>query len=118
LRVTLQVLPEIVSQPLQPAKVDPSKGVALRFTTVPLLKRETQVGSHKNLGPVTFPLPVPLMCMLSVVRVDALKLTVTVLSVLSVSVQTLPETVSQPVHPDKNEPSAGVAVSEIVVPWR
>jgi len=35
--VTLQVVPETVSQPLQPVKVDPPAGVAVRVTVVPLL---------------------------------------------------------------------------------
>ena len=35
--VTLQVVPETASQPLQPAKVEPETGVAVRVTTVPLV---------------------------------------------------------------------------------
>ena len=34
--VTVQLGPETVSQPLQPAKVEPLAGVALRVTVVPL----------------------------------------------------------------------------------
>ena len=34
--VTEQVVPETVSHPLQPVKVDPVAGVAVRVTTVPL----------------------------------------------------------------------------------
>ena len=37
LMVTLQVVPETASQPLQKAKVEPEAGVAVRVTTVPLL---------------------------------------------------------------------------------
>ena len=33
--VTVQVAPETVSQPLQPLKLDPVPGVAVRVTTVP-----------------------------------------------------------------------------------
>jgi len=37
LMVTLQVVPKTVSHPLQPAKVEPAAGVAVRVTVVPLL---------------------------------------------------------------------------------
>ena len=37
LMVTVQVVPEAVSQPLQPVKVDPPAVVAVRVTVVPLL---------------------------------------------------------------------------------
>ena len=36
LMVTVQVVPEAASQPLQPVKVDPVAGVAVRVTIVPL----------------------------------------------------------------------------------
>ena len=35
--VTVQVLPEAVSQPLQPMNMDKGPGVAVRVTIVPLL---------------------------------------------------------------------------------
>jgi hypothetical protein len=35
LMVTVQVVPEAVSQPLQPSKMESKSGVALRVTTVP-----------------------------------------------------------------------------------
>jgi len=37
LMVTVQVVPETVSQPLQPLKTERKPGVAVRVTTVPLL---------------------------------------------------------------------------------
>ena len=53
--------PEVQPEPLQPAKVEPEAGVAVRVTTVPLLKFEEQV--EPQLMPagelVTVPLPVP-----------------------------------------------------------
>jgi len=36
LMATVQVVPETVSQPLQPMKVEPKAGVAVMVTTVPL----------------------------------------------------------------------------------
>src|SRR2546425_11740468 len=54
-------LPVPVQAPLQPAKVDPEAGVAVRVTIVPLLKFALQVAGQ--LIPagllVTVPLPVP-----------------------------------------------------------
>ena len=35
--VTVQVVPEAASQPLQPVKIDPLAGVAVRVTVVPLV---------------------------------------------------------------------------------
>jgi hypothetical protein len=53
--------PEAQPEPLQPAKVEPEAGVAVRATTVPLLKLEEQV--EPQVIPagelVTVPLPVP-----------------------------------------------------------
>lgn len=43
LMVTVQVLPETVSQPLQPRKIERNAGVAVRVTTAPLLKSAEQV---------------------------------------------------------------------------
>ena len=37
LMVTLQVVPETASQPLQKAKVEPEAGVAVRTTVLPLV---------------------------------------------------------------------------------
>src|SRR5438445_10861716 len=61
LMLTVQVVPEAASQPLQPVNVDPVAGVAVRVTTVPLSKAAEQVAPQ--LSPagaeVTVPLPVP-----------------------------------------------------------
>ena len=37
LMVRVQVVPETASQPLQPVKIDPLAGVAVRVTVVPLV---------------------------------------------------------------------------------
>jgi len=37
LMVTVQLVPEAVSHPLQPVKVEPAVGVAVRVTVVPLV---------------------------------------------------------------------------------
>ena len=61
LMVTLQVVPETVSHPLQPLKMDPLAGLAVRVTVVPLLYVAEQVGPQLILPSleVTVPLPVP-----------------------------------------------------------
>jgi hypothetical protein len=60
LMVTLQV-PVPLQTPLQPAKVDPAEAVAVRPTTVPLVKLALQVlGQAMPLGLLlTEPEPVP-----------------------------------------------------------
>ena len=41
--VTVQVIPDTVSQPVQPEKIDRKAGLAVRVTTAPLLKVAEQV---------------------------------------------------------------------------
>ena len=61
--VTVQVPVPLHPPPLQPAKVDAPLGVAVRVTTVPLVKPALQVAPQ--LMPagllVTVPVPVPLL---------------------------------------------------------
>ena len=57
LMVTVHVVPETVSHPLQPAKVDPPAAVAVRVTLVPLLYGSEQ--SAPQLIPAGLELTVP-----------------------------------------------------------
>src|SRR5437879_3765347 len=59
LMVTVQVVPETVSHPLQPLNVDALAGLAVRITLVPLSKVAVQVlGQLMNASlEVTVPLP-------------------------------------------------------------
>src|SRR5262249_56654193 len=66
LMVTVQVVPETASHPLQRSKVDPVSACAVRVTTVPLSYEAEQVGPQLicvGLGglelEVTVPLPLP-----------------------------------------------------------
>ena len=58
--VTLQA-PVPLQAPLQPAKTEPEAGVAVRFTTVPLVKLAEQVAPQEIPAGelVTVPVPVP-----------------------------------------------------------
>ena len=64
---------------------------------------------------VTAPRPAPALVTVRV-KLCALKVAVTDRAALIVTVQDVPETVSQPLHPLKVEPAAGIAVRVIVVP--
>ena len=120
LMVTVQVVPEAVSQPLQPLNMEPKAGVAVRVTTVPLSYVAEQVGPQFIPGglDVTVPLPMPKGLALLTVRVKrcTTKLAVTDRAALMVTVQVAPETVSQPLQPVKVDPPAGVAVRVTTVP--
>src|SRR5207302_1723940 len=76
LMVTVQVVPEAASQPLQPVNVDPVAGVAVRVTTVPLSKAAEQVAPQliPAGSEVTVPLPVPALVTVRVLRARAVLL--------------------------------------------
>jgi len=64
---------------------------------------------------VTVPPPAPVLLTASV-KLGTVKLAVTVLAALTVTVQAVPETESHPDHPPKREPLFATAVSVTVVP--
>lgn len=66
--VTVQVLPETESHPLQPLKVERKAGVAVRTTTVPLLKSAEQAAPQVIPAglDVTVPLPTKRLVLLTV----------------------------------------------------
>src|SRR5205807_7562204 len=76
LMLTVQVVPEAASQPLQPVNVDPVAGVAVRVTTVPLSKAAEQVAPQliPAGSEVTVPLPVPALVTVRVLRARAVLL--------------------------------------------
>ena len=63
---------------------------------------------------LTVPLPLPVL--VTVRAYNCIKLAFTHLTALIVTVQVVPETVSQPLQPVKMEPRAGVAVRVTAVP--
>jgi hypothetical protein len=62
--LTMQVLPDVLSQPLQPVKIDSIEGLAVSVTFVPLMNEAEQL--LPQLIPagldVTVPLPIPDFC--------------------------------------------------------
>src|SRR5438309_7383874 len=116
--VTVQVVSETPSQPLQPPKVDPPLALGVSVTTLPLSYVNTHVGPQ--LMPpsleVTVPLPVPPLLTVRVKPCCRLNVAVTDRAPLIVTVQVVSETPSQPLQPAKTEPWLGAAVSVTVVP--
>src|SRR5207245_193254 len=103
--------------PLQPVKVEPAAGVALRVTTVPLAKLAVHVAPQVIPAGalVTVPLPVPAGV---TVRARGLSVKVAVVVAAAASATThvpVPEQ-PPPLQPVKVEPAAGVAVNVTAVP--
>src|ERR1041385_3433691 len=115
--VTLQMLPETESQPVQPAKVEFTSAVAVSVTGVPLVEGAGQVA--QQLVPagelVTVPVPVPVRFTVRVRSVE-LKVAVTARFEFIATVQVLPEVESQPAQPAKVEPALALAVRVTEVP--
>lgn len=103
--------------PLQPVKVDPVVGVAVRVTTLPLLKEARQVASQViPVGLlVTVPLPSPARV---TVRVNSIKskMALQLVNKVMVSVIGLAVPVQLPPHLAKVESPEAVAVRVTTVP--
>src|SRR5207253_1191692 len=103
--------------PLQPVKVEPAAGVAVRVMVVPLAKLAEQVAPQ--LIPagelVTVPLPVPAVVTVRA-KVWTVKVAVTVVAAESVTAHDPVPEHPPPLQPVKMEPAAAVAVSVTVVP--
>src|SRR5436309_2671942 len=103
--------------PLQPVKVEPAAGVALRVTAVPLAKLAVHV--TPQLIPtgalVTVPLPVPALLTVSA-KLGRLKAAVTDVAAETVTVHAPVPVHPPPLQPLKIEPAAGAAVSVTAVP--
>jgi hypothetical protein len=111
--VQVAVVP--VQPPAHPTKVEPSAAVAVRVTAVPGSKLALHV--CPQLMPdgllLTLPLPVPVMVTASVGK--SLKVAVTEIFFVNVTVQALTP-LHTPDHPAKKELAAGDAVSVTFVP--
>ncbi|HEX4566684.1 MAG TPA: hypothetical protein VH138_08620 [Vicinamibacterales bacterium] len=107
---TVQVLPFTESHPVHPMKTEPSDGVAVRVTVVLITKVPEQL--VPQLTPagldVTVPLPIPLLVVVNVKRCS-MKIAVTDLALLIVTVHVAPDTESHPVQPAKTESLARAA---------
>src|SRR5436309_509193 len=103
--------------PLQPLKIEPAAGVAVKVTEVPLANAAAQVVPQAMPAGalVTVPLPAPVLLTVSV-KVWRAKVAVTEVAALIVTVQVpVPEQLP-PLQPAKVEPAAGAAVSVTAVP--
>jgi len=104
-------VPVPVQAPDQPVKFESAEGLAVRVTTVPLLKAAEQV--VPQLMPageeVTVPLSDPLFVTVKA-KVWRVKEALTVFAAFRVTVQEVPEVLVHPVQPVKIELAAGVAV--------
>jgi len=103
--------------PLQPVKVDPPPGAAVRVTTVPLLYEAEQVAPQ--LIPagldVTVPLPVPPLLMARM-KLWGSKVAVMVVAAFMVTTQDPVPEQPPPLQPVNVDPPAGDAVSVTTVP--
>jgi hypothetical protein len=114
--VTVQVEPVPEQAPLQPVKIDPFTGVAVKVILVPKSKEALQVLPQSTPAglEVTVPLPVPALVTVRG-KVSKAKLAVTVRACVMLTVQgSVP--VQSPVQPVKVEPEAGVAVRATFAP--
>lgn len=119
--VTVQVLPEKVSQPDCPQSIEPAAGVAVRVTLVFCANgaehEELEEPQDMPAGAlVTVPLPLPVLNTVSAVPVVCLlKVTVTDLAADMVTVQVKPLRGVQPNQLASVEPASGVAVRVTLV---
>src|SRR5438552_2580430 len=115
LMVTLQA-PIPAQLPLQPVKVEPAAGAAVRLTAVPLVNEAEQVAPQ--LMPVgalvTVPLPAPDLVTVSA-KDGSANVAVTEVAAVSVTVQMPVPVQPPPVQPAKVEPAAAAAVTVTAV---
>jgi hypothetical protein len=116
LSVTVQV-PVPVQPPLQPVKVEPAAGAAVKVTAVPLANAAEHVVPHEIPAGLLATVPVPAPALLTVsVTVCTANVAVTVVAALSVTLQVPVPEQPPPLQPVKVEPAAGVAVKVTTVP--
>jgi hypothetical protein len=114
--VTLQA-PVPVQAPLQPAKVEPVAGAAVRLTAVPLVNEAEQVAPQEMPAGVlvTVPLPVPDLVTVSA-KDGKMNVAVTEVAALTATVQVPAPVQPPPLQPVNVEPAEGAAVKVITVP--
>ena len=111
LSVTVQVPVPEQPPPLQPVKVEPAVGVAVKVTAVPLANAEEHVAPQEIPAGLLVTVPVPAPALLTVnVKVWMAKVAVTVVAALSVTVHVPVPEQPPPLQPVNVEPAAGVAL--------
>src|SRR5206468_2872653 len=111
---TQESVPEQVP-PLQPVKTEPAAGVAVSVTTVPLTKVAVQVGPQSMAAGVLDTVPAPAPGLETVRTKVGVKVAVTAVAAVRVTVQGPVPVQPPPLQPVNAEPRAGVAVSVTVV---
>jgi len=115
--VTVQVAVPAQPPPLQPVKVEPAAGVVVRVTAVPVVKEVEQVAPQEipTGALVTVPVPAPALDTVSA-KEDCMKVAVTEVAAVIVTVQVPVPVQPPPLQPAKVEPAAGAAVKVTAVP--
>jgi len=115
--VTVQV-PVPVQPPLQPVNVELAAGAAVRVTTVPVVKEVEHVAPQEMPAGalVTVPLPAPAFVTVSA-KDDCMKVAVTEVAALIVTVQGPVPVHPAPLQPVNVEPTAAAAVNVTAVPF-
>jgi hypothetical protein len=114
-------LPVPEQAPLQPVKVEPAAGVAMRVRTVFARRSEKQALPQSNPSgeEVTRPVPLPALVISSDGELEGgaarVKAAPTLAATFKVTLQ-LPVPEQAPLQPAKVEPEAGAAVSDTSVP--
>ncbi len=115
LSVTVQVPVPEQPPPLQPVKVEPAAGAAVKVTAVPLAYVAEQVAPHEIPAGALVTVPEPVLLTVSV-KVGTAKVAVTVVAALSVTVQVPVPEQPPPLQPLNVDPAAGAAVKVTAVP--
>jgi hypothetical protein len=103
--------------PLQPVKVDPAAGVAVKLTALPLANEAEQVAPQEMPAGVLEMVPAPAPALLTVSeKLGRAKVAVTAWAALMVTVQEPVPVQPAPLQPVKVEPVAGEAVRVTAVP--
>src|SRR5437773_6450261 len=114
--VTVQVAVPEQPPPLQPAKVEPATGAAVKVTEVPLANAAAQVAPHATPAGALVTLPVPAPALLTVsVKVWIANVAVTEVAALIVTVQ-VPEPAQSPPLQSGEGPQAGPAGALVTLP--
>src|SRR5207247_665997 len=117
LSVTVQVPVPEQPPPLQPLKIEPAAGAAVRVTGVPVANAAEHVAPQEIPAGLLVTVPVPAPVLLTVSgKLCTAKGAVTVVAALTVTVQVPVLEQLPPLQPVKVEPAAGAAVKVTAVP--
>ena len=117
LMVTAHAPVPVQPPPLQPAKVEPVAGLAVRDTLLPAGKDAAQLAPHAIPAGalVTVPAPAPVLLTVNATGCGA-KVAVTVVAALNVTTQAPVPEQAPPPHPVNVEPAAAAAVRVTLLP--